>query len=524
MPNYDAIVVGAGHNGLTSAGVLGKAGLKTLVLERNSYVGGMAATHELFPGYKHNVGAWALLVFRDEMLKTLELEKYGLELIRPRTSYCVFGENPEDKCFVAYTDKMEMAGHLMEHGPELLEGFTNLYTYFQKFKELINKEIYKTPDAIEKLIAEEPDPQTREILIKLNYGSALDVLRLFLPDPNKHRLIQGSLCASAIDGTHCGPYTAGTGFSMAYHYAMGDDYDFRTSRGGIGALSGALAKSATDNGAEIRTKAQVKRFLIEKGKVTGVELQSGEKINAKVVLSCLDARTTYLGMIGEEHLPTEVIHAIKEIKYENGYVQVHLCLDEPPEFTGHMAFANEDNIRALTAYIPSAEHLSNCWEQYKRGEVPDDPVSYCAVPSLVDPSLAPEGKYTCTIFSHYFPYDVPEAKRKEMRDLMADRIIDRINKHAPNFKASITNKAVLTHHWFQNTFGITGGDFAQGLIHPEQMWDKRPIRGWADYRTPVEGVYMCGSACHPGPGVTCIPGYNSAREVLKDWREEVIGD
>jgi phytoene dehydrogenase-like protein len=516
MPDYDAIVVGAGHNGLTAAGELARKGLKVLTLEKNSYVGGMAATHELFPGFKHNVGAWALLVFRNEMLKTLELEKYGLELIRPRTSYCVFSENPEDKCFLAYTDKMEMAGHLAEHGPEVLEGFTNLYAYFQKFKNLINKELYKTPDPIEKLIAEEPDPETREILIKLNYGSALDVLRQFFPDPNKARTIQGSLCASAIDGTHCGPYTAGTAFSLAYHYAMGDEYDFRTPKGGIGALSGALRKSVEDNGGEVRCKAQVKRFLIEKGKTTGVELDSGEKITATVVLSSLDARNTFLGMVGEDHLPTEFVHRVKEIKYVNGYVQLHLTLREPPEFTGHMAFANENNIRALTAYIPSAEHLSNCWAQAQRGEVSDDPAVYCGVPSLLDPSLAPEGQHTCTMMVHYFPSSIPENKRKEYRDLMADRMIDRMNKHAPNFRDSIMDKAALTQYWFENTFGVTGGDFCSGLIEPQQMWDKRPVRGWANYRTPVDSLYLCGQAVHPGVGVTCIPGYNSAREVLKD--------
>jgi phytoene dehydrogenase-like protein len=518
MPNYDAVVVGAGHNGLTAAGELAKKGLEVLTLERNSFVGGMAATHELFPGFKHNVGAWALLVFRDEMLKTLELEKYGLELIRPITSYCVFGENPEDKCFVSYTDKVQMAGHLVEHGPEVLEAFANLAAYLQNFKDLMNKVIYKAPEPIEKLIAEEPDPQKREILIKITYGSAVDVLRQFFPDPNKQRLMQGSMCASAIDGTHCGPYTAGTALSLAYHYAMGDDYDFRTPKGGIGALSGALRKSVEDHGGEIRCKARVKRFLVEKGKTTGVELDSGEKITAGVVLSDLDARNTFLGMVGEDHLPAEFVHAVKEIKYKNGFVQLHLTLKELPEFTGHLAFANEDKIRALMAYIPSAEHLSNCWAQAQRGEVPDDPAVYCGIPSLLDPTLAPEGQHTCTIFSHYFPYDVPESKRKEYRDLMAERMIDRIDKHAPNFRASIMDKAVLTQYWFQNTFGVTGGDFCSGLIEPQQMWDKRPVPGWSDYRTPVESLYMCGQACHPGAGVTCIPGYNSAREVLKDLR------
>jgi phytoene dehydrogenase-like protein len=347
----------------------------------------------------------------------------------------------------------------------------------------------------------------------------LDVLRQFFPDPDKHHCIQGSLCASAIDGTHMGPYTAGSGLSLAYHYTMGQDYDFRTPRGGIGAFSGALLKAAEAHGAEVRCKAQVQRLLIEKGTVVGVELKSGEKIRAKTVLSSIDARSTFLGLVGEDHLPSSFVHSVKEIEYRNGYIQIHLTLKELPEFTGHLAFANENNIRALTAYIPSAEHLSRCWEQYRNGQVPDDPVSYCGIPSLIDPSLSPEGYYTCTIFSHYFPCDIPDGKFNELRDLMADRVIGQIARYAPNFRDAIVDKAVFTHRYFESVFGITAGDFCHGLLHPGQFWDRRPVPGWSDYHTPIEGLYMCGSACHPGPGVTCIPGYNSAREVLKDWKK-----
>jgi phytoene dehydrogenase-like protein len=296
---------------------------------------------------------------------------------------------------------------------------------------------------------------------------------------------------------------------------MGDEYDFRTPKGGIGALSEAIAKSVEDRGGKIQYNTRVKRFLIENGKLTGVELKSGEKITARVVLSSLDARTTFIDLVGEDHLPSDFVHAVKEIEYKNGYIQIHMTLKELPEFTGHLAFANENNIRWLMTYIPSAEHLSRNWEQYQRGQVPDDPVSYCGIPSLMDPSLAPAGYYTCTIFSHYFPHDIPKGRHKEFRDVMADRAIGQIAKYAPNFRDAIMDKMVFTQKYFENTFSVTEGDFASGLVHPGQMWDKRPVRGWANYRTPVENLFMCGSACHPGPGVTCVPGYNGAREVLK---------
>jgi phytoene dehydrogenase-like protein len=356
-------------------------------------------------------------------------------------------------------------------------------------------------------------------LLKTVYGSAMDVLRQFFPDPEKYRCILGSFAASTIDGTHMGPFTPGSALSLAFHYTMGDEYDFRTPKGGIGKLSEALLKSLEDNGGKVQYKAPVSRFLIEDGKVTGVQLDTGEKISAKVVLSSLDARTTFLNLAGEDRLPSDFVHKVKEIEYKNGYVQIQMTLKELPEFTGHLAFANEKKIRGLMAYIPSPEHLSRCWEQYRQGRVPDDPPSYCAIPSLLDPSLAPEGQYTCTIFSHYFPYDIPKGKHKEYRDLMADRMIGQIAKYAPNFRDAIMDKAIFTHRYFENTFGITGGDFCHGLLQPGQMWDNRPVPGWADYKTPIENLFMCGSSCHPGPGVTCVPGYNCANEVLKNWEK-----
>ncbi len=519
MADYDAIVVGAGHNGLTAATVLAKNGLSVLCVEKNNWPGGMAATKELFDGFKHNVGAWGMLVFRDEMLKRLELEKYGLKLHRPRSSYCTFGA-PEDVPFVGYTDTAEITEHLMkDHGPDALEGLAGLYNFLQKFKAVVDRDLFMEPRPLDKLIAEAPDDETRSILLNIFQGSAIGILRQFFPDPKKHRIIQASLCASAIDGTHKGPFTPGSGLSLAYHYTMGDAYDFRTPKGGIGAFSQALVRAFEDHGGKIRYGAPVKRLLIEKGTIAGVQLRNGEKISAKVILSNLDAYATFMGLVGEEYLPSDFVHAVKEIEYKNGYIQIHMTLKEMPEFTGHVAFANENNIRWIMAYIPSPEHLARCWEQYRQGQVPDDPVAYCGFPSVLDPSLAPAGYYTCTLFSQYFPYDTPPGKHKELSRVMAERAIDQIAKYAPNFRSAIMDKVVLTQQYFESTCGATGGDYASGLIHPGQMWDNRPVPGWGGYTTPIKNLYMCGSACHPGPGITCVPGWNSAHRVLEDLKK-----
>ena len=517
MADYDAIVIGAGHNGLAAASVLAKNGLRVVCLEKTHWPGGMASTKELFKGYKHSVGAWALLVFRDEMMKLLELEKYGFEVLVPKTHYCVFG-TPGEAPFIAYTDPAAQLEHLLkDHGPDAVQGLAGLVEYLRPFKEAVNRDLLRAPESFDSLIAAASDDKSREILTGLFQDSAMDVISRFFPDPGKHRHIQGSLSAAAIDGTHMGPYTPGGALSLAYHYTAGDEFTFRMPRGGIGALSEALVRALEANGGEVQYKAQVKRFLVEDGKVAGVELRNGDIITAKVVLSSLDANTTFIGLVGEEHLPSRFVNAVKEIRYENGYIQIHLTMKEMPEYTGDLAFVNENDIRWLMSYIPGPDHLARCWEQYRRGEVPDDPTSYCYMPSVLDPSLAPEGRYTCTFFSHYFPYAIPQARHDEAKQVMADRVIDQMAKRAPNFRDAILDQVVLTHQYFEKTFGITRGDFCHGLLHPGQMWDRRPVAGWSDYRTPIQNLYLCGSGCHPGPGVTGVPGYNGAQAVLNDW-------
>jgi phytoene dehydrogenase-like protein len=514
--DFDAIVVGAGHNGLTAGTVLVKNGLSVLCVEKNTWPGGMAATKELFKGFKHNVGAWGMLVFRDEMLKRLELEKYGLKLNRPRSSYCTFGA-PGDVPFIGYTDTTEMTEHLMkDHGPDALEGLAGLYMLLQKYKTEFDKDLYKEARPFDRLITEAPDDETRKIILKFFRASAIEILRQFFPDPKKHRIIQASLCASSVDGAYKGPWTPGTGLNLAYHYCLGDSFDFRTPKGGIGAFSEALVRAFEDRGGKIKYGAPVKRLLIEKGEAVGVQLKNGEKISAKVVLSNIDAYATFIGLVGEDQLPSDFVHAVKDIQYHNGYIQVHMTLKEMPEFTGHVAFANENNIRWIMAYIPSPEYLGRCWEQYRQGQVPDEPVAYCGFPSVLDPSLAPAGYHTCTLFSQYFPCDAPPGKLKELSRVMADRAIDQIAKYAPNFRAAIMDKVVFTQQYFESTYGATRGDYCNGLVHPEQMYDNRPVPGWGGYTTPIKNLYMCGSACHPGPGISCVPGWNGAHRVLKD--------
>ena len=520
MTDYDVIIVGAGHNGLTAGVELARSGHKVLVVEKTYGPGGQAATREIFPGFKHSVGAWALLVFKEEMIKYLELDQQGFELIRPESSFTVFGDE-DDTPFIGYVDPIDLANHLVEdHGFEAMQGFQDLGSYLSTWKETFDKYQDEVPPSLQQIIAEAPDQETREALSMLNYGSAVEVMRKFFPEEGKHGTILGSLSASAIDGTHKGPYTKGSAASMSYHYCAGDTYDFKIPKGGIGTLSHALERVFKKYGGEVRYKQPIANFIVENnadgdGEVVGVKLENGEEIHARAVISTLDAQSTFTRLCDRKTLPADFVAAVDDIEYTNGYMQIHLTLKNLPTFTKQLAFVNGTVQSWLVAYIRSPEQLHQCWQEFQKGEVPTDPAVYCYFPSQLDDSLAPEGYHTCTLFSHYFPAHTPKGEHKAMKNLMQDRMLDRIEHVAPGFRDLIMDKAVFTQHYFAQNFGCTEGDFAQGLLHPEQMFGDRPVPGWANYETPLTNLYMAGGACHPGPGVTCLPGLNGARVVME---------
>ena len=521
MADYDVIVVGAGHNGLAAATVLAKNGLKVLDLEKNSYVGGQAATRELIKGFKHNVGAWALMMLRNEVAEALELKKYGgYEVIDPATSTCTFGE-PGQKPYIVYNDPVKMMQCLTEdHGPEAVQGLTKLLDLSRTFAEPIDAIRFSHPKSFGAIMDSMPTPQAKDIMRKWFFGSAVDIINECFPDPNKFRSIRGSIAGMAVDGTGRGPYSPGTAFSLAYHIVTaGVGGTYQLVKGGMGQISEALKKSFKDKGGEIRLSATVKRILVEKGKAIGVELANGEKISAKIVLSNLDAYATFIRLVGEHVLPVDFVDMVKKIKYGNPYLEIHVALKELPEFVGDMAFLNEDKLRWFVGYYPSPEYLERCYQDCRLGRVPRDPLSSYYIPSMWDDTMAPKGYYTATFFSQYFPIAASRDQHGRLKDEMAEKVINKMAEYAPNLKGAIMDKVIFAPYHYEAMFGLTEGDYASGLMIPEQMLDCRPVVGWAEYKTPIDNLYLCGACCHPGPGVTAVPGYNCANEVLKAWKK-----
>jgi phytoene dehydrogenase-like protein len=523
MSEYDVVIVGAGHNGLTAGVELSRAGKKVLILEQSEGPGGMAATREIFPGYKHSVGAWALLIFREEMLSYLELDKEGFEVFRPESSYTVFGD--EDTVpFIGYCDPIELANHLVEdHGFEAMQGFHEIAAYFAVWKEVFDKYLGQPTPPVEEIIAGIEDKKAREAFAMLTYGSTMEVLRKFFPSSDIAPAIQGSLCASAVDGTHLGPFSKGSAASLSYHYCCGDNYDFKIPKGGIGELSYALERVfkryAEPLGGAVRYKDAVDSFIMDGGIVTGVKMKSGEEITASTVISTLDAQATFLRLADTKQLPADYVAAVEEIEYTNGYIQIHLTLSDLPTFSGHMEFVNGTPQSYLMAYIKSPEQLHEAWKAYQDNRVSDDPAVYFYFPTQLDPQLAPEGKHTCTLFAHYFPANPPHGEFKAMKNEATENMLNVVEKVAPGFRDLIIDKATFTQHYFERNFGATQGDFAQGLLHPDQMFGDRPVANWSreeksSYETPLANLFMAGGGCAPGPGVTCLPGMYGAKIVL----------
>jgi phytoene dehydrogenase-like protein len=343
----------------------------------------------------------------------------------------------------------------------------------------------------------------------------MDLVNRFLPDAERHRTLRALVAFAAVQSTYKGPFTPGSALCLVYTFAQNEGGGLmRRVRGGTGMLSEALRRSVGDHGGEVRTKAAVQRILVADGRAVGVELRGGQRLSARVVLSNLDKPATLLGLVGREHLDAETLRAVDRIEHRGAYVHLVFKLRRLPRYGAPFEHLNADpHTRFNTTLVPDPELQQADYEACRRGEIPSHPPVGMQIPTVMDPSLAPPGFHIATTYGFFFPCEAAREDRGRLRDEMAERIIERLSEFLPDLRDCIVEKAVFSSDHFASMHGATNGDFTHGLIHPEQMLGARLLVPGSAHATSVAGLYLCGASCHPGPGVTFLPGYGAGHEV-----------
>jgi phytoene dehydrogenase-like protein len=518
---YDAVVIGGGHNGLTSAAYLARAGLKVVVLERRHVLGGAAVTEEVFPGFRFSVASYVVSLLRPEIIRELQLPKHGLEIL------------PLDGTFTPldgdYLWRVNDHGRTMRElrrwsasDAEAYEEYGQLMVDMARFIKPILSVVPPDPGRFDPrqwmpLLGLARDfgrlsDMHKAVFVQLMTMSAADFLdQWFETDP-----LKATMSASGIIGTFQGIRSPGTAYVLLHHYMGEIDGAFRAwgiPRGGTGGVSEAIASAARSLGAEIRTEAPVARILIRGGRATGVALESGEEVEADQVLSSVDARLTFVDLIDPSCLDAGFLDEVKRYKFRGSSGKVNLALDALPDFTC-LPGAGE-HLRGAISFSPSVDYMEQAYDDAKYGRFSRRPYIDTIIPTLVDPSMAPPGKHVMSCFVQYAPYNLAEATWDEQRDAFGDAVIDAIAERAPNIRDIILHRQVLTPLDIERTFSLTEGNIFQGELSLEQLFFNRPVPGWARYRTPVDDLWMCGSATHPGGGIMGAPGRIAAGEVLK---------
>jgi len=519
-------VVGAGHNGLTAAAYLARGGMRTLVLERRDVLGGCCVTEEIAPGSRASTASYVASMLRPEVIRDLQLRAHGLRMVpcspsllvpfrggaavpwwpeRARTVAELRRLSPADAdTFVRVDDQLRrLARYLqpffLEPPPDVhaqgLAGVLEAVRVGRRFRGISGDEI-------------------AQMAVFLT-GSLGD----FLDRHYESEAVKTLFLANNVYGKHGGPYQPGSALGLLFHLLSGGEHEeqgfYGHVLGGMGAITQAMAAAARGFGAEVVAGAPVARIDVRGGRVRGVILEDGREIEAATVLSNADPRRTFLGLVGEAALPSEFVRAVRGIKMDGPCAKVNMVLGEEPR-VGGMPASFTPSERSLFTLVDSLDFAERCYDQAKRGLLPDELWVDCVIATNVDPSLAPPGKHVMTCFVQYVPYRLREGTWDEQRAELGRRVLEKIAEHAPNVPGAVEAMEVLTPLDLERRFGLTEGNIFHGDLSLDQLFFMRPVAGWARYRTPVEGLYLCGAGAHPGGGVTGAPGHNAARQVLRD--------
>ena len=520
---YDAIVVGAGHNGLVTAAYLARAGRRVLVLERRHIVGGACVTEETFPGFKVSTAAYVNSLFHKAIVRDLALARHGYQVLARDPSS--FTPLPDGRSLLMGPDADLTRKEIAKFSVRDAERYPRYEAMLERVADVIEPTLTMSPPDLLR-------PRLRDLRTLLalgrsfrrlgtGAGEAMEILtgpaRTILDRWFESEELKATLATDAIIGAMASPSMPGTAYVL-FHHVMGETDGKRGVwgyvRGGMGGLTQALAAAARERGAEIRCEAEVARVLVRDGAAVGVALASGEEYLAPIVASNADARVTFLRLLEPRTLPEDFVAAVERISYESASLKINVALSELPSFRALPGTAPGLQHRGTIHICPDQDYIERAYDDAKYGRPSARPVLECTIPSVVDPSVAPPGRHLMSMFVQYAPYRLREGSWDDLREPFADRCFDLLDEYAPNFKRSVLARQVLTPLDLERTFNLTGGNIFQGAMTPSQLFSFRPVPGWARYRTPIRGLYLCGAAAHPGGGVMGTPGLNAAREIL----------
>ncbi|MGH7236437.1 MAG: phytoene desaturase family protein, partial [Nitrospiraceae bacterium] len=514
---YDAIIIGAGHNGLVAACYLARAGRKVLVLERRHIVGGACVTEEVFPGFKVSTAAYVISLFRQEITRDLRLHDYGFTVLERNPSS--FSPYPDGRYLLLGPDPQANLPEIAKFSVLDAERYPRYQAMLERITTVVEPMLTLTPPNVVRLGVKDAWRLFKmwRLFLKLGPwgGDAFEMLtgaaRPILDRWFESEQLKATLATDAIIGTQASPSMPGTAY-MLLHHVMGETNGRRGAwgyvRGGMGALTQALAQAARDLSVSICCESEVTRILVEHGAVTGVALASGEEFHAAVVASNADPHVTFNRLIEPGLLPPEFVEAVRRIDYSSASLKINVAISELPNFTASPGTQPGPHHRGTIHICPDLDYIERAFDDAKYGRPSARPILECTIPSVVDPSVAPPGAHLMSIFVQYAPYTLRGGTWDQERESFAERCFDLLNEYAPNFKQSVIARQILTPLDLERTFALTGGNIFQGAMRLHQLFCFRPVPGFADYRTPIRGLYLCGSAAHPGGGVMGAAGYN----------------
>ena len=510
---YDAIVVGAGHNGLIAASYLAKAGKKVLVLERRSIIGGATVTEEWFPGYQLSTCSYVCNLLLPEVIADLELQRHGYE-VRPFDPQ-YFVPFPDGSYFMSFLDGRKTREQIAKFSQRDVAGYDAYWAMWDRILERMRPLLLQPAPTWDQIQARFSGPQGQEDWRTLTRKSIAEVLDEYFESEQ----IKAPLSTGGVIGVNAGPMTPGTAY-VKFHHLIGNIGGHQGAwgfvRGGMGSIPKAIAAFGRQHGVEIGVDSEVAEIEIQDGSATGVRTVDGRRYLADFVLSNADPTRTFLGMVGESHLPAAFAEGVKRIKVKGSVVKVLMALGELPDFTAMPGTAVGPQHTGGIVINPSVEYLETAWDDCKRGHPSSRPFMDCYIQTATESGLTPPDKHTMSLFVQYAPYDLAEGTWDERRDEIGANIIDTLAMYSPNIPNAIEHVAVLGPPDIERIIGITGGNIFHGEILPDQMFGYRPVPGYSDYRTPVDRLYLCGSGAWPGGAVFGAPGRNCAIEALRD--------